>query len=373
MYFSVADASVAECVIVDNKAHLGAGMGITNASPTITRSIIVGNQANLFGGGCDCINSSPILGGSHPDRNSIYNNTANQGGANLRTNSPIDNALYIFWGRSDDTFHDSLTVANGMLLPTGVNVNWWPMSVRPTTVIQNVRSLSDTLYFPEARICLDLTSLSTLGDSTVSVTAWPDSTPPATHGGRPLRKWFDISAGSALGIFSADLYLGYVQSELDSSDVTDEASLYCARFAQGNWTSLPGEVDVEGNWVRCNTAQLSIWGIGGDGGPLTPVIEERSFQRTPIGYHLSQNYPNPFNASTKITLQLPREVGLSLDIFNIAGARVKTLADGQFPQGQHVLVWDGTDEGGRPVSSGLYLCRLRAGTIQQIRKLLLLR
>jgi hypothetical protein len=373
VYFYLSNPSLVECLVVHNSANLGAGLGITNASPNIRLSTIVGNRANLFGGGCDCINSIPDLGGSSSDRNSIYHNEAGQGGANLRTNYPIDQARYVFWGRVTDTPEDSIAIASQMLISGGAWVNWWPVSVRPLMVVQKVRAMTDTLYFPEAMIALDLTSILSLGDSALSVTAWPDSLPPGTGGGRPIAKWFDISAGSALGTFSADLSLGYTQSELDASDIVAEESLYCSRYVPGEWSAVPSQVDAENNWVRCSTSQFSIWGIGGGGGPLTPVEATHHSPGLPAVCQLSQNYPNPFNASTLISFRLPRESDVSLEIYNITGARVRVLARGRFAAGSHAVVWDGTNDRGQTAGSGLYLCRLRTGRDQHIRKMMLLK
>jgi hypothetical protein len=372
-YFSYSNASLSQCMIVDNNAQLAGGVGVIFSNISISRSTIVGNHANLFGGGLDCINSMPVLSTTHANRNSIYHNTAGQGGDELRTNAPIETAQHIFWGRVSDSSEDSLSIAEKMLINSAASVNWWPISVQPRTVDQKIRSLTDTLYFPELTLCLDMLSMSIFGDSIVSLTAWPDSMPPGVIGGHPLMKWYDIVPGSALGAFTADLYLKYLQAEFDSSDIEDEGSLYCARFKDGRWHALPGSVDVEENRVQCTTSLLSVWGIGGTGGPLTPVIGEDPAEGWPLDFQLAQNYPNPFNATTQIIFSLPHECRILLEIFTVTGQRVKTLAQGSFPQGHHRIIWNGTDLKGRPVSSGLYFCRLQANRFSAARKIVLLR
>jgi parallel beta-helix repeat protein len=373
VYFSNANASLSQCIVVDNSAVLAGGVGVTFSDPSILNTTIVGNRANLFGGGIDCINSRPVLSTTHTNRNSIYHNTAGQGGANLRTNAPIDAAQNIFWGKVNDSSVESLSVLDGMLFNAAASVNWWPISVQPRMVTQRVRGMADTLYFQELTICLDMISISIFGDTTVTVTAWPDSLPPSAVGGRPLSKWYDIAPGSALGAYSANLSLAYLQSEFDSSDIEDEASLYCARFGEGHWHVLPGDVDEENNRVGCTTSQFSMWAIGGDGGPLTAVSGEQPSPERPPDFRLSQNYPNPFNASTRISFSLPRPSHIALEIFNVSGQRVKTLVRASLPGGQHEVIWDGSNENGRPVGSGLYFCRLRADAFCAIRKIVLLR
>ena len=373
VYFSYADASLYECLVIGNQADLAGGIGITFADPEISRTTIAANHANRFGGGIDCINSRPDLGHTHTDRNSIYHNTAGQGGDYLRTNTPLDDAQNIFWGRVDGSPADSMSLLDGMLLYGTASVDWWPMSTQPRTVVQKIRSMSDTLYFPELLISLDMESISIFGDTALWVTAWPDSTPPQAQAGQPLRKWYDIVPGSALNAYTAHLSLEYLQSEFDSSDIGDESSLYCARFREGRWHALPGSVDTVNNRVDCSTNLLSIWAIGGEGGPLTAANDEPPAIDRPFTFRLDPNYPNPFNASTQISFHLPVERAVSVEIFNSAGQLVRTLARSRFSAGHHVLTWNGSDKNGRPVGSGLYFCRLQAGDVSTARKIVLLR
>lgn len=70
------------------------------------------------------------------------------------------------------------------------------------------------------------------------------------------------------------------------------------------------------------------------------------------------NHPNPFNPSTKIQFELPRRGTARIELFNAAGERVRVLVDGELAEGAHETVWNGTDDGGRAVSSGVYFARL---------------
>ena len=78
----------------------------------------------------------------------------------------------------------------------------------------------------------------------------------------------------------------------------------------------------------------------------------------PKVYHLSQNHPNPFNARTVIRYMLPEAGFVRLTIYDLLGREVRCLTDGMQRMGYHSVVWDGQDEKGREVSSGLYLYRL---------------
>ncbi|MCC7262644.1 MAG: T9SS type A sorting domain-containing protein [Candidatus Latescibacteria bacterium] len=104
--------------------------------------------------------------------------------------------------------------------------------------------------------------------------------------------------------------------------------------------------------------------------PETAVGEA---QLTPVVFALHPNYPNPFNPSTTIRFSLPRAGEAELCIYNLMGQRVATLMYGVQEAGPHVLQWNGRDEQGRELASGVYFYRLQAGGRVETRKLLLLR
>ena len=92
----------------------------------------------------------------------------------------------------------------------------------------------------------------------------------------------------------------------------------------------------------------------------------------PTASRLLSGYPNPFNAQTLIRFDLTASGPVELVVYNIAGQRVRTLAQGDHRAGTHQTSWNGEDDMGRKVASGTYLLRLQAAHITQTRKLLLL-
>lgn len=85
---------------------------------------------------------------------------------------------------------------------------------------------------------------------------------------------------------------------------------------------------------------------------------------------LKQNVPNPFNPTTRIAFTLEERSPVLLEIFDVAGRPVRTLLrDREFPSGLHDVTWDGRDERGATVPSGLYLYRLRTGDRSEVRKM----
>ncbi len=93
----------------------------------------------------------------------------------------------------------------------------------------------------------------------------------------------------------------------------------------------------------------------------------------PTEYSLSQNYPNPFNPTTTIGFRLPRAARAFLAIYNTLGQRIRTLADQDLNAGAFAATWDGCDERGEAVASGVYLYQLRIDDYVETRKLTLLK
>ncbi len=93
----------------------------------------------------------------------------------------------------------------------------------------------------------------------------------------------------------------------------------------------------------------------------------------PEGFGLLQNYPNPFNPQTEIAYSLPEGSNVKLEIYNVLGQKVKVLVDEYQSAGTKKVVWDGRNENGEKVSSGIYFYRLDAGNYVQTKKMSLLK
>ena len=102
-------------------------------------------------------------------------------------------------------------------------------------------------------------------------------------------------------------------------------------------------------------------------------VEQDKAASLPTSLALIGNYPNPFNPSTNIVFELPRQTRVSVDIYNISGALVRRVLENSMPAGRHTVSWDGVDQYGAQVSSGVYLVQLKAGDNLLVRKVLLMR
>ena len=93
----------------------------------------------------------------------------------------------------------------------------------------------------------------------------------------------------------------------------------------------------------------------------------------PTAYSLSQNYPNPFNPNTQIAFNLPHKALVTLNVYNVLGRKVTTLADETLSQGSYVAEWDGRSSSGQPSASGTYFYRLETEDFVQTKKMVLLK
>jgi len=106
----------------------------------------------------------------------------------------------------------------------------------------------------------------------------------------------------------------------------------------------------------------------------TPTSVEEESGELPSNFKLLQNFPNPFNPETTIQFNLREMAEIELSVFNMQGQKLKTLYAGSKVAGAHAKSWDGTNDRGQTVSSGVYLLKLAVnGSVQQTRKMVLMK
>ena len=105
-------------------------------------------------------------------------------------------------------------------------------------------------------------------------------------------------------------------------------------------------------------------------------IQEKlsDYEMIPTSFSLDQNYPNPFNPTTTIRYGLPKDENVSLKVYSLLGQEVTTLLNEVIQKaGYHTVVWDGRNQRGSTVASGLYIYQLKAGTFSSMKKMILIR
>ena len=93
----------------------------------------------------------------------------------------------------------------------------------------------------------------------------------------------------------------------------------------------------------------------------------------PDVFALHQNYPNPFNPVTTLRYDLPENGHVNITIYDMLGRQVKTLMDQTQDAGYRSIIWDATNDYGKPVSAGIYLYQIQAGEYMQTKKMVLLK
>lgn len=148
-----------------------------------------------------------------------------------------------------------------------------------------------------------------------------------------------------------------------AANIDDYAAL---ADADGGCTVVWEEV---GQFVGLRAQRVDRYGnLGG-----TTPVEENPRPPLPLNFILERPRPNPFNDTVKIAFSIPETSTISLKVYDILGKEVITLKQDYLSGGHHAVLWDGTDQSGRKLSSGIYLLVLRSGQVSVNQKLLLLK
>ena len=120
--------------------------------------------------------------------------------------------------------------------------------------------------------------------------------------------------------------------------------------------------------------------MGAFGGPdaakwVITAVESKpeELPNLPKTYQLFQNYPNPFNPTTTVKYQLPKSTEVSLKIYNVLGQLVRTLVDEKQMAGNYSIIWDGKDNNGQLVASGIYMYKIHTQNFVKTKKMILIR
>lgn len=174
-----------------------------------------------------------------------------------------------------------------------------------------------------------------------------------------------LAAYYTSGVRALDLTLPFAPVLLDEYDTTP---LVGEGIFQGAWGIYPfspaGHI-----FVSDRSNGLFVF-------DLEDVSTAVASQPTPdwsAPYNLAQNEPNPFNPVTTIRYRIPEAAAAELDIFDVRGCLVRRLVSEVQSGGNHEVVWDGRDERGTRLASGVYYYRLQSGTFEQTKRLVLLK
>jgi len=250
-------------------------------------------------------------------------------------------------------------VVSGGMPTTGVD-----MVLHPVTAIEHCNSpalaipdnvpagVYDTITFAEDMDIVDVEvhidiAHTYIEDLIVEVTS-PEGTTVRLH---------DRTGGSANGI------IGWYDTDL-TVDGPGALLDFVGESTVGEWTL----------WVSDNAGAdlgtVNEWCVRTIVGAPTGVDDEFG---APMGYVLRGVSPNPFNPVTTVSYGSPTEARVRLAVYNVAGRLVRTLVDGEVGSGYHSIAWDGRDNNGVEVGSGVYFCRMEAEGFDASVKMVLLK
>ena len=140
------------------------------------------------------------------------------------------------------------------------------------------------------------------------------------------------------------------------------------------WQKVNNGEMPPGNNPDLNTNEINLIAQWIDEGALeNPALEIYNNAQIPKEYILNQNYPNPFNPVTTLRYDLPEQSDVTITIYNMLGRKVKTLVNPTQDAGFKSMIWDATNDYGKPVSAGVYLYQIQAGEFVQTKKMVLLK
>jgi hypothetical protein len=164
---------------------------------------------------------------------------------------------------------------------------------------------------------------------------------------------------------TVNIHLDSIQ--LGSTSPQDLAIVY---WDSEKWVELVSTLASSATVISAQTNSLGHFALVKKG-TITDVALQNS--EVPTNFELYQNYPNPFNPSTIMKFDLPDNAHVVLKIYNLLGREIRTLLNSNRPAGSYQVTWDGLDNSGKQVSSGIYFYRLTAGNFSKTMKMVFTR
>ncbi len=188
----------------------------------------------------------------------------------------------------------------------------------------------------------------------------------------------------SLALLAVALFLGLAATQVKADQNQENSAQGYSIQAHGDRIDL---VFPDGSVLHTprNADLKTLDGVSAEGGGLAQQMLDQAYSdlglsssgaQLPKAFGLAQNSPNPFNPSTTISYNIPESsppVMVELSVYNLRGQVVRTLVRETKVPGQYSVNWDGTDEGGRRVSSGVYFYRIQAGEYRATRKMVVLK
>ena len=174
------------------------------------------------------------------------------------------------------------------------------------------------------------------------------------------------ASGSDQGLNSIHTNSGYHVANFTSTTLPAEGNYWGSQGPKAS--KFTGSAAVDYNPYICSNPLASSFQI------VPPPPDGEPKPRLPATYDLFASHPNPFNPTTTMRFDVPPRGGrVNIVIYDVSGARVRTLVSTSFPPGVHQITWDGHDDRAAPAASGVYFVRMTATSFTRTRKVVLLK
>ncbi len=181
----------------------------------------------------------------------------------------------------------------------------------------------------------------------ISPCVHPDGIHAVVRGEHMNLAWVNLDTGLAIPLTGIQEVVSDIPTVMGSSPViSPDGTRVCFTYTDATM--------MDGNRILRN--ELHIIELG----DLVSIVP-MSVASAPAPYPTLVNYPNPFNPSTTLSFTLPESGFTELSIYNLAGQKIRTLVAGDMAEGTHEALWDGKNDRGVMVSSGIYFSHLKAG------------
>jgi len=197
---------------------------------------------------------------------------------------------------------------------------------------------------------------------------------------RGALSYFEFKADSADTSgegFEAEIRVQFTEQQFQRSRLRNKLQLALAYYRESDstWIKMPTAIDSSTNTAVCTTSHFSVWSLADEDNfdSQTQIVEKTAKNMVPTGFHLEQNYPNPFNPETRILYRIPHTVKVTIRVFNIIGQEIKTLIDTEQQAGTYAIKWNGRNNQGVQVSSGIYFYQIKTKDFVKTKKMMLIR
>ena len=195
-----------------------------------------------------------------------------------------------------------------------------------------------------------------------------------TLAGSPIAFTYESEADAVMPGYLAHRWILDDPSSMNMRTAIGAGEVLAIDYTIRSFTPATTQANVDGWFGMLDNAEPVVINGWDNASPILRFLVATDTEPAPLPVLLAPAYPNPFNPSTTLRFDSDSERRLRLTVVDPSGRQVRILADDRYPVGSHTVTWDGRDDQGRQLSSGLYLVRLTGeGVAPQTSKLMLLK